>query len=100
KKETVRIALPPRTATKDAGQNGGTKDTARIVLPSRTPVVPPRRVPPAISPSTPAAEAASQSPVTSLRRPPIAPPSPLLHPLPKPLGIIPEPEEPASSIAP
>ena len=100
KKETVRIALPPRAAPKDAGQNGGTKDTARIVLPSRTPVIPPRRVPPAISPSTPAAEAASESPVASLRRPPVAPPSPLLRPLPKPPGIVHEPEEAISRIAP
>ena len=79
KKETVRIALPPRAAPKDAGQNGGAKDTARIVLPSRTPVIPPRRVPPAISPSTPAAEAVSESPVASLRRPPVAPPKPTVN---------------------
>jgi hypothetical protein len=100
KKETVRIALPQRAAPKDGGQNGGTKDTARIVLPSRTPVIPPRRVPPAISPATPAPEAASESPVTSLRRPPVAPPSPLLRPLPKPPGIIHEPEKATSRIAP
>ena len=99
KKETVRIALPPRAAPKDAGQNGGAKDTARIVLPSRTPVIPPRRVPPAISPSTSAAEAASESPVASPRRPPVVPPSPLLRPLPKPPGIVHEPEEATSSIA-
>ena len=99
KKETVRIALPPRAAPKDAGQNGGAKDTARIVLPSRTPVIPPRRVPPAISPSTPAADAESES-LTSLRRPPVAPPSPLLRPLPKPPGIVHEPEEAISRIAP
>jgi len=100
KKETVRIALPPRAAPKDGEQHGGTKDTARIVLPSRTAVIPPRRVPPTIAPTTPAPEAASESPAISLRPPPIAPPSPLLRPMPKPPGIIHEPEEAASSIAP
>lgn len=100
KKETVRIALPPRAAPKDAGQNGGAKDTARIVLPSRTPVIPPRRVPPTITPTTPAPEAASESPVTSLRRPPVVPPSPLLRPLPKPPGTIHEPEGATSSLIP
>ena len=100
KKETVRIALPPRAAPKDGGQNGGAKDTARIVLPSRTPVIPPRRVPPTIAPSTPAPDAASESPNISLRRPPVAPPSPLLRPLPKPPGIDQAPEEAVSSIAP
>jgi len=35
-----------------------------------------------------------------LRRPPVAPPSPLLRPLPKPPGIIHEPEEATSSIIP
>src|SRR5438045_8984728 len=100
KKETVRIALPPRPAPKDAGQNGGAKDTARIVLPSRTPVIPPRRVPPAISPSTPAADADSESPVTSSRRPPVAPPSPLLRPLPTPPGIVHGPQDAISRIAP
>ncbi|HXM32777.1 MAG TPA: hypothetical protein VN921_03915 [Chthoniobacterales bacterium] len=100
KKETVRIALPPRAAPKDGGQNGGAKDTTRIVLPSRTPVIPPRRLPPTIAPITPALVTASESPTISLRRPPVPPPSPLLRPLPKPPGIIREPEEATSSIAP
>ena len=100
KKETVRIALPPRAAPKDGGQNGGAKDTARIVLPSRTPVVPPRRVPPTIAPSVPAADVANESPVTSLRRPPDAPPSPLLRPWPKPPGIVHEPEGATSGMFP
>lgn len=99
KKETVRIALPPRAAPKDGGPNGGAKDTARIVLPSRTPVIPPRRVPPTIAPSTAAPDSASESPVISLRRPPVAPPSPLLRPLPKPPGITQAPEEATSSMA-
>jgi hypothetical protein len=100
KKETVRIALPPRAAPKDSGQNGGTKDTARIVLPSRTPVIPPRRVPPTIAPADATADSTGESPAISLRRPPIAPPSPLLRPLPKPPGIAPASEEAASNIAP
>ncbi|MEY2496712.1 MAG: hypothetical protein QOD12_268 [Verrucomicrobiota bacterium] len=99
KKETVRIALPPRAAPKDAGQNGGAKDTARIVLPSRTPGIPPRRVPPTIAPSNPAPDTASESPAISLRRPPVAPPSPLLRPLPKPPGILHGSQESTSSMA-
>jgi hypothetical protein len=101
KKETVRIALPPRAAPKDGGQNGGEKrDTARIVLPSRAPVIPPRRLPPTIAPPTLAPDAASEAPVISSRRPPVAPPSPLLRPWPKPPGITQAPEESATSVAP
>jgi hypothetical protein len=102
KKETVRIALPQRAAPKDGGQNGGAKDTARIVLPSRTPVIPPRRVPPTIAPPAAATDVAGESPTISLRRPVVAPPSPLLRPLPKPPGteMAPTGDENASSIIP
>jgi len=89
KKETVRIALPPRPDQSPAPSNGG-RDTARIVLPSRTPVAPVRRLPPKIA-SLPPAEPAAESPPIVLRRPPIAPlqsaaSSILLQPLPKPPG--------------
>jgi hypothetical protein len=101
KKETVRIALPQGAAPKDGGQNGGAKDTARIVLPSRTPVIPPRRVPPTIAPPATTVDVANESPMTSLRRPPVAPPSPLLRPLPKPAGTEMAPTvETASSVTP
>ena len=88
KKETVRIALPPRPDKTPPSPSS--RDTARIVLPSRTPVAPLRRLPPKITP-LPSADSATESPTISLRRPPIAPPpaaatSPLLQPLPKPPG--------------
>lgn len=105
KKETVRIALPPRPETKHDPQNGGAKrDTARIVLPSRTPAIPPRRSPPTIKPPSPiSVEPAAESPIISLRRPPVQPPhsaaSPVLQPLPKPAAPDPLPSvsEPAAS---
>jgi hypothetical protein len=87
-KETVRIALPPRPDKASPSASAAKHDTVRIVLPSRTPPTPVRRVPPAISP----------------RCSPIAPPpavaaSPLLHPLPKPPG--PETSaEPRAAITP
>ncbi|MEY2562074.1 MAG: hypothetical protein QOH88_267 [Verrucomicrobiota bacterium] len=91
KKETVRIALPPRPEPKVDPQNGDAKrDTARIVLPSRTPVLPPRRPPIAATPPAPvSAEPAPETPLTSLRRPPVqttqpSAASPVLQPLPKP----------------
>lgn len=89
KKETVRIALPPRPAQSPSPSNGG-RDTARIVLPSRTPAAPVRRLPPKIE-SLPPVEPAAESPPNIVRRPPIAPPqssisSALLQPLPKPPG--------------
>ena len=92
KKETVRIALPQRPATASAAPAGAKRDTARIVLPSRTPVIPPRRSPPAITPSSSVSNgAADEKPIVALRRPPVLPPrspviTPLLEPLPKPPG--------------
>lgn len=87
KKETVRIALPPRP-NQTSSLPAEKRDTARIVLPSRTPVVPPRRLPPTITP-LPSADSTAESP-TILQRPPVTPPqstvSPLLQPLPKPPG--------------
>lgn len=90
KKETVRIALPPRPDNASSPPNAGTRDTARIVLPSRMPVAPLRPFPPKITP-LPSSDSTTQSPPSSLRRPPLAPPqpvaaSPLLQPLPKPPG--------------
>lgn len=87
KKETVRIALPPRPDQTPLPPSVAKRDTARIVLPSRTPV---RRLPPKITP-LPAAGSATEPTTISLRRPPVTPPgsssvSPLLQPLPKPPG--------------
>jgi hypothetical protein len=84
KKETVRIALPPRPEQAGSAPSIAKSETTRIVLPTRTPVTPVRR-PPTITP-LPAAEAAADTP-TILRRPPTITPantSPLLQPLPKP----------------
>ena len=86
KKETVRIALPPRPEQAGSAPGIEERDTARIVLPTRTPVTPIRR-PPNITP-LPASEATADQP-TILRRPPTIIPantSPLLQPLPKPPG--------------
>lgn len=88
KKETVRIALPPRPEQTSAAPNVEKRDTARIVLPTRTPPVTPiRRVPPKITP-LPSPEATTEAPTIFPRRPPVSPPgsSPLLQPLPKPPG--------------
>ena len=87
KKETVRIALPPRSENGGSAPSIAKQETARIVLPTGTPVTPIRR-PPTITPR-PAAEATAGTP-TILRRPPTITPaisSPLLQPLPKPPGI-------------
>ena len=90
KKETVRIALPPRPPTMPPA-SVTKNDTVRIVFPSRTPVAAPlRRVPPKITP-LPASDTASEPSAISPRRPPLANPestavSPLLRPLPKPPG--------------
>ena len=92
KKETVRIALPQRPAIATAAPPGAKRDTARIVLPSRTPAIPPRRPPPAVTPSPVTTDgAANETPLVALRRPPVLPPqtpasSPILQPLPKPPG--------------
>ncbi|MFN2622855.1 MAG: hypothetical protein ABR611_08430 [Chthoniobacterales bacterium] len=87
KKETVRIALPPRPEQAGSAPSIAKSETTRIVLPTRTPVTPIRR-PPKITP-LPAAEATADTP-TILRRPPTITPgdtSPLLQPLPKPPGV-------------
>jgi hypothetical protein len=90
KKETVRIALPPRPDNASSPSAAAKRDTARIVLPSRTPVAPLRHFPPKITP-LPSPDSTTESPTISVRRPPVAPPqsvaaSPLLQPLPKPAG--------------
>src|SRR3954469_52084 len=90
KKETVRIALPPRPEQAGSAPSIAKRDTARIVLPSRTPVTPIRRLPPKIT-SLPAPESATETPKVFPRpliTPPVSPASsPLLQPLPKPPGI-------------
>jgi len=91
KKETVRIALPPRPEQAGSAPSLAKRDTARIVLPSRTPVTPIRRLPPKITP-LPSAESTADAPNVLPRRPPVTPPVapaplPLLQPLPKPPGI-------------
>ncbi len=87
KKETVRIALPPRPESASQA-NEVKRDTARIVLPSRTPVTPIRRPPPKITP-LPSSGASPEPPSVLPRRPPIISPSnsPMLQPLPKPPGL-------------
>ncbi|HEY2139123.1 MAG TPA: hypothetical protein VGH00_03525 [Chthoniobacterales bacterium] len=91
KKETVRIALPPRPEPAASAPRIAKRDTARIVLPTRTPVTPVRRLPPKITP-LPASDSIPEAPAVLPRRPAIAPPvsstsSALLQPLPKPPGI-------------
>src|SRR2546430_15113896 len=93
KKETVRIALPPRPEQAGSVPSVAKRDTARIVLPSRTPVIPIRRLPPKITP-LPSSESTAEPPSVLPRRPPVTPivspaSSPLLQPLPKPPGIQP-----------
>jgi hypothetical protein len=87
KKETVRIALPPRPEQAGSAPSEPKRETARILLPARAPVTPIRRVPPKITP-LPAAEESAQTPTILPRRPPTIMPgtSPLLQPLPKPPG--------------
>jgi hypothetical protein len=96
KKETVRIALPPRPEQAGSAPSIAKRDTARIVLPSRTPVIPVRRLPPTITPLPSSAETEQAPPVVP-RRPPLTPPnaaasSLLLQPLPKPPGLEPNPD--------
>ena len=91
KKETVRIALPPLPDKPPSSPTVAKRDTARIVLPTRTPVAPLRRLPPKITP-LPSSDSPTESPAISLRRPPVAPPqdtttSHMLRPLPKPPGL-------------
>ena len=91
KKETVRIALPPRPAQAGSAPSLEKRETARIVLPSRTPTTPIRR-PPTVAPPPAAPESTTEAPKIIPRRPPVTPPaapaaaSPLLQPLPKPPG--------------
>lgn len=88
KKETVRIALPPRPESTAPAANEVKRDTARIVLPSRTPATPIRRLPPKITP-LPSSGANPEPPAVLPRRPPVITPSssPMLQPLPKPPGV-------------
>jgi hypothetical protein len=88
KKETVRIALPPRPEPAGPSTSEAKRDTVRIVLPSRTPSTPIRRSPPKITP-LPAAAATTEAPAVAPRRPPVITPlnSPMLQPLPKPPGV-------------
>ena len=89
KKETVRILLTAGPEQAGSAPSVEKRDTARIVLPTRTPVTPIRRLPPTITPM-PAAEAAAETSTVLPRRPPVTTPpssSPLLQPLPKPPGI-------------
>ena len=74
KKETVRIALPPRPEQAAAAPNIAKRDTARIVLPSRTPVTPIRRLPPKIAPASSSGSTA-EAPAFSPRRPLVTPSS-------------------------
>jgi len=72
-KEPVRIAFPSRPDETPPSPSAAPDDTVRIVLPSRTPAAPVRRVPPKIPPlpaKTPESIAVSS----------------LLQPLPKPPG--------------
>ncbi len=96
KKETVRIALPPGPEQAASAPSIAKRDTARIVLPSRTPVTPIRRLPPKITP-LPSSGSTTEAPDILPRRPPITRPasdsSPLLQPLPKPPGLA-ESEDP------
>ncbi|HEX7516879.1 MAG TPA: hypothetical protein VF345_06300 [Chthoniobacterales bacterium] len=91
KKETVRIALPQRPETTHCLQNDAAKhDTARILLPSRTPAIPPRRSPPTITPPSPVN---TGTPIISSHRPPVLPPNvaaaPILNRLPTPADATP-----------
>ena len=107
KKETARISLPAGPEQAGSAPSVEKCDTARIVLPTRTPVTPIRRLPPTITPM-PAAEPAAETSTVLPRRPPVTTPpssSPLLQPLPKPPGIEgdaarPVPPAAGSSIAP
>lgn len=90
-KESVRIALPSRADKTSPSASAVKHDTVRIVLPSRTPAAPVRRMPPKITP-LPASDSAAEPAAISPRRPPVASPqpvavSPLLQPLPKPPGL-------------
>ena len=87
KKQIPRIVAPPGQETGAAAQTAK-GDTVRIVLPTRTPVAPVRRLPPKIVPQSPS-EATTDTTILPLRPPEIISPitSPLLQPLPKPPGV-------------
>jgi hypothetical protein len=76
KKETVRVAPSPKPEGATAAHNAAApREAARIVLPSRTPMAPVRRLPPALTPSvTQKIEAATEGPRVLPRRPPVTPP--------------------------
>lgn len=63
------------------------RDISRVVLPSRTPPVPPRRSPSPVSTSPPA-----QPPTIPSRRPPVPPPQAASSP---PLRLVPKPQAPS-----
>ena len=89
-KEPVRTPLPMRQDEVAPSGIAAKHDTVRIVLPSRTPVAPVRRLPPKITPA-PAADSAPHPSPISHRCAPVRPPerttvSALLRPLPKPPG--------------
>lgn len=88
-KESVRTPLPTGPEKASPSGTAAKPDTVRIDLPSRTPVVPVRRLPPKITPVL-AFDSTQPSPI-SHRCAPVRPPepttvSPLLRPLPKPQG--------------
>ena len=86
-KEPVRIALPPRPDKAPPSASTAQPETGRILLPSRVPWAPVRRVPPKIIPSIPADPATKPcraSPGIPTSSPVSA--SPVLQPLPKPPG--------------
>lgn len=93
--------LPQKPETTQHLQNDTEKrDISRVVLPSRTPPIPPRRSPP-LSPVSTAPQA--QTPLIPLRRPPVSPPqatAPLpLRLVPKETGQLPRPDAPMASQA-
>lgn len=93
--------LPQKPETTQRLQNDPEKrDISRVVLPSRTPPIPPRRSPP-LSPVSAAPPA--QTPLTPLRRPPVSPPqatAPLpLRLVPKETDQFPRPDTPMASQA-
>ncbi len=78
--------LPQKPETTQRLQNDTEKrDVSRVVLPSRTPPIPPRRPPP-LSPVTAAPQ--DQTPLIPLRRPPVSPPQATA---PSPLRLVPKP---------
>jgi hypothetical protein len=86
-KQIPRIVPPPSQETGAAAQSAK-GDTVRIVLPTRTPVAPVRRLPPKIAPQS-SSEAMTDTTVLPLRPPEIISPitSPLFQPLPKPPAV-------------